>query len=597
MAILIGVSAWLSLTLARGPGELSAVWIGNGIFAGWLLSRPTHLWPGYLAMGFAAELTARLVPGDPVLQAVALSACDLIEVLIIAIAIRRRVPDVGEPGHWLTLGGIATASTLVACAVSGLLAATVIAAMHAGRFFTNFITWYSAHVVGMVFVGTTTLVAQREGLRLVIAPGRRWSFARSMLLIALVGIGAFYFPYPVGFLVYPPLLMAAFQHRFAGVAAGVTLLAIIGSVATVLGRGPFWLVEDIGTAGRIALLQIYIAGGCLMTIPVALTMAERKRLAARVRDSEQRYRMLADYSNDVVVRMRADGERLYVSPSARDILGWEPAEMLGSRWELVHPDDRAAQVEAMADVIATGKPHTEVYRMRHKAGHYVWVEVVTRPMPSADVKGAMDIIYAGRDISRRVAAEQALEASRLELEKLARVDTLTGLANRRQFDERLSLALLRLRRHGLPVALMYLDVDHFKRINDNFGHAAGDAVLRTFAQRLLDCTRASDLVARQGGDEFVVLIEDAELPAAAEVIARKLIATMGADITVEGTTLQVTTSIGIAYASQPTEAATLMSGADAALYAAKKAGRNTCRMQCVDDAETGGLKTDARKGL
>lgn len=83
-------------------------------------------------------------------------------------------------------------------------------------------------------------------------------------------------------------------------------------------------------AGQIALLHIYIAGGCLMTIPVALAMAERKRLMARVRESELRYRMLADYSHDVIVRMTALGERLYVPPSAHDILGWPPEEMLGA---------------------------------------------------------------------------------------------------------------------------------------------------------------------------------------------------------------------------------------------------------------------------
>ncbi|HEY0660104.1 MAG TPA: diguanylate cyclase [Lysobacter sp.] len=582
MSILVGITAWLSLTLALGPGELAAVWISNGLVTGWLLSRPTQLWPGYVGAGFAAELAARLLSGDQLLHAATIGTCNIIEVLIVAGVVRRLVPDVGDPKRWLRLGGIATVSTLVACAVSGLIAATFAKAAYGSAFLTNLLTWYASHVVGMVMIATTTLVAHREGLGLLIAPGRRWSFVGSMLLLAAVSIGVFNFRYPVLFLAYPPLLMVAFRYRFAGVVVGISLLTVIGSIATVLGRGPLWIIEDIGTSGRIALLQIYIAGGCLMTIPVALAMAERKRLTDRVRDSEQRYRMLADYSHDVIVRMRANGERLYVSPSARDMLGWEPAEMLGSRWEMVHPDDRERQAQAMAAVIASGEPRTEVYRVRHKLGHHVWVEVVTRPIPSADEPGAMDIIYAGRDISRRVVAEQALEASRLELEKLARVDTLTGLANRRQFDERFSLALLRLRRHGLPIALMYLDVDHFKRINDSFGHAAGDAVLRTFAQRLLACTRASDLVSRLGGDEFVVLIEDAELPFAAEIIARKLIAAMGAEITVETSTLQVTTSIGIAYASEPTEAATLMAAADAALYDAKKAGRNTYRMKCVD---------------
>jgi diguanylate cyclase (GGDEF)-like protein/PAS domain S-box-containing protein len=319
---------------------------------------------------------------------------------------------------------------------------------------------------------------------------------------------------------------------------------------------------------------------------VALIMAERQRLADHVRESEQRYRMLADYAHDVVMRVRADGERLYVSPSARDMFGWDPEQLLGARWDLLHPDDQPHVMGVIGEVIAHHAPRTAVYRIRHRDGHYVWVEAGMRPIPRDDGQG-MEVISACRDISRRVAAEQALAESLDELERLARVDALTGLANRRQLDERFSLALMRLRRNGPPVALMFLDVDHFKQVNDTYGHAVGDMVLQTFAQRLRDCTRASDLIARLGGDEFVVLVEDAMLPESAEVIARKLITTMGAPVTAEGKVLEVTTSIGIAYARMPTEETTLMAAADAALYDAKAAGRNTWRMRGVDPPPSG----------
>lgn len=583
MALLVGITAWLSLTLARGPGALAAIWIGNGIFTGWLLARPSSVWPGYVLLGLAADIAAHLVAGYWALHAASMGIGDLVEVLIVAGVVRRLVPDVGDPKRWISLGGIAIASTLVACAVSGLLGASVASAIYGNSLAMNFISWFAAHVVGMVIVATSTLVVLREGLGFVGAPGRRWAFLASMLLLAGVSIAVFHSRYPVLFMAYPPLLLAAFRHRFAGVAAGVILLTIVGSVATAMGRGPLWLVQDIGAAGRIALLQLYIAGGCLMTIPVALATAERKRLTARVRESEHRYRILADYSHDVIVRMRADGERLYVSPSAKDILGWSPEEMLGSRWDLVHPDDRARQIGAMAEVIASGLAETAIYRVRHKDGHYVWVEAVTRPIPSEDRPGELDIIYAGRDVTRRVVAEQALEESRLELERLARIDTLTDAANRRQFDERLSLTLMKMRRQGFPVALMYLDIDHFKRVNDSHGHAAGDEVLRVFARRLLGSVRSTDLVARLGGDEFAVVVEDALLPEAAEVIARKLIKAMHVPIAVGDQRLDVTTSVGIAYSSAPTDVTTLMSAADSALYEAKKAGRNTYRVQAIAD--------------
>lgn len=591
VAVLIGLLDWLMLEFARGPGELAAVWLGNGFLTGWLLSRPTPRWPWYAVAGLFADVFARLLSGSVPLHAATVGLADIIEVSIVAIAVRRSVPDIGDPRRWIELGGIATASTLAACAVSGLLAAGMNALLGGSRFFAGFVTWYAAHVVGMVVFATATVVAHREGRALFTARGRGRSFAINMLLVAAVSALVFNLRYPVLFLAYPPLLLAAFRHGFAGVAVGVLLFGFIGSMATAMGRGPIMLVSELGRTGHIAMLQLYIAGACLMTIPVALAMAERKRLNARLRESELRFRMLADYSHDVIVRMRADGERLYVSPSASDILGWPPAEMLGQRWSLVHPDDRALQQQVMEDVLASGQPRTATYRVQHKDGHYVWIEAVTRPIPSIDGDG-MDIIYTGRDVSRRVAAEAALEASHRELERLVRVDTLTDLANRRQFEERLELALLRLQRHGTSVAVMYLDVDHFKRINDTWGHAAGDRVLRAFAQRLTGCVRATDLVARLGGDEFVVIVEDAALPDAAETVARKLVTEMRQGIDIDGTTLVATTSIGIAYADAPTDATTLLAAADAALYAAKQAGRNTWRIQPVVPAAARGSEQD-----
>lgn len=590
MTLLTGVSAWGAMALARGPGELSAVWIGNGILVGWLLSRRTERWPAYLGAALAVELAVRLLAGDALADAAVVAGANLLEALILAGLVRRFVPDVGDPKRWNSLGGIATSSTLLACVVSGLIAAGAMRLLHGAAFWPGFLTWFSAHVVGLVIFATTTLVAQREGRGMFTAPGRGLSFLLTMGLIAAVALAVFVAPYPVLFLAYPPLLLGAIRHRFAGIAVGVVLLTLIGSVATALGHGPLWLAE-VGTSGRLALLQLYIAGGCLMTIPVALAMAERKRLVTGLRDSERRYRMLADYSHDVVVRMRADGQRLYVSPSARDILGWEPAQMLGSRESLVHPEDLERQQRLLAEVIATGEPRTAVYRIRHKDGHYVWIEAVTRAIPAEDGNG-VEAIYAGRDISRRVETERALEASRQELERLARFDTLTGLANRRQFEERIGLAVLGLNR-GASLSLLYLDIDHFKQINDSLGHATGDEVLRTFAQRLLGCVRSSDLAARLGGDEFVVLIEDAAVPAAAEAVARKLIERMRRPIVVGERELSVTTSIGVAYANRPTDTAKLLAAADAALYCAKRE-RNTYCLQAVAAADPA-PRTSARR--
>jgi diguanylate cyclase (GGDEF)-like protein/PAS domain S-box-containing protein len=161
-----------------------------------------------------------------------------------------------------------------------------------------------------------------------------------------------------------------------------------------------------------------------------------------------------------------------------------------------------------------------------------------------------------------------------ELSRLARIDTLTGLPNRRSHDERLQEALRRGRRTGNAVALMFLDVDHFKQVNDTLGHAAGDTVLHEFARRVKAAVRVTDTVCRLAGDEFTVILEGLKSPDEAALVARKIVAAFERPFALPGAERRVTASIGVAYAAGfPADAALLGAEADKALYAAKDAGR------------------------
>lgn len=192
-------------------------------------------------------------------------------------------------------------------------------------------------------------------------------------------------------------------------------------------------------------------------------------------------------------------------------------------------------------------------------------------VPDVDHEGAVHGYYLFLfDITRVKDAERAMR-------RQAREDALTGLANRAAFDLHLPPALSRASRAGAPVALIYLDLDRFKEINDSLGHAAGDAVLREFSRRLLRCVRQGDLVARLGGDEFAVFIEGVGSEAAAEAIAAKLIAAMAKPIALAGGARPVGTSVGIGYARGAASQESLMAAADQALYAAKSAGRGVWR--------------------
>ncbi|KRA51360.1 hypothetical protein ASD77_17430 [Pseudoxanthomonas sp. Root65] len=593
LAGLVGVGAWQSTRWADGAEDVPALWIPAGVLCAWLLMRPRSTWQVACLVALAADAAGQVLAGTRPMLAVLLAACHLAEALCIAVFMRRAIPDVRVTRHWGHVGRVATLGTLAGCAISGLLALAIYRALYGAATLETFLAWYGAHVLGMVIVGTTAWVVHVKGIGTLVPPGRRVGFVLGMVLL-VGGVGlAFRLRYPVLFLTYLPLLMVAFRYRFGGAAVGVSLFAFIAVASTAAGHDPW--VEVADPVWRTALLQLYLAGGCLITIPVVLAMAERDRLTARVRESEQRYRLLADYSGDLVVRLNASGERTYVSPSARDMLGWTPQEMLGTRWDLLHPDDREAQRQAMREVVASGLPQTHRYRVRHKSGHFVWTEVVMRSAPP-DATGGAVLILSGRDISKRVAAERALEVSRADLQRLTMIDALTGIANRRQLEQQLARTIAGLGTERHVVALFFLDIDHFKGVNDTHGHATGDGVIRAFAQRLQRQVDVAGLVVRLGGDEFVVLLEGDIGMASVTGIARKVLAAVRAPICIGERMLTVTTSIGIAFAPAPASQDDLLSAADEALYKAKQKGRDRYEVVVIAATEGDARRSKAEHG-
>jgi diguanylate cyclase (GGDEF)-like protein/PAS domain S-box-containing protein len=190
-------------------------------------------------------------------------------------------------------------------------------------------------------------------------------------------------------------------------------------------------------------------------------------------------------------------------------------------------------------------------------------------IPEVRKDGSVPLVYA---ITADVTRSREVEA---ELLRQARRDPLTGIPNRRLFDDVLVQAIERVRRQDSPLALAYLDIDDFKHVNDSLGHAAGDEVLKEFALRLTSQVRATDTVARLAGDEFVILFEHVRQAGEVQLLAEKLMAAVAPDFTVLGAPLRVTTSIGIAlYAGGTETAGSLLSRADMALYDTKRRGRN-----------------------
>lgn len=318
-----------------------------------------------------------------------------------------------------------------------------------------------------------------------------------------------------------------------------------------------------------------------------ITSVHLRTQAASRMASEQAtlYRLLAENSTDTIVRGNLEGVRLYISPAVRTLLGYEPHELIGRKArEIVHPDD-AEEFRGLMESIREGRIDLAVteHRQRHKDGTWVWLEAFVK-LTRDEVSGQPDgYVVSVRDISRRKEAESRLAYN-------ASHDPLTGLPNRSLLHERLTQEIARATRTGAGFALLALDLDRFKPINDEFGHEAGDAVLRAIAERLRSAVRAQDTVARLGGDEFVVIQTTAsDVPASAIRLANRLIRTASDPIDFNGLPMSVGLSVGVAIApAAGIDADDLLRAADQALYKAKEAGRN---QYCISGATSTEKKT------
>jgi diguanylate cyclase (GGDEF)-like protein/PAS domain S-box-containing protein len=250
-----------------------------------------------------------------------------------------------------------------------------------------------------------------------------------------------------------------------------------------------------------------------ISLAVITDITALKDTKRQLLESEARYRLLADHSSDVVFHLGLDLVRRYVSPSCREILGYEPEEMVGAKpLNLVHPDE-AVHVRTIFQSLLDGEivRQSVINRMRHKDGHWVWVEAELRTLKDPATGAALGLIGAMRDITARREMEDRLAEANRRLEALAAEDALTGLRNRRVFNEALTVGYRAALRHGRSLGLLMIDVDWFKAYNDHYGHPAGDECLRQVAKVIARTVRrAGDTSARYGGEEFAILLPETD---------------------------------------------------------------------------------------
>jgi diguanylate cyclase (GGDEF)-like protein/PAS domain S-box-containing protein len=298
------------------------------------------------------------------------------------------------------------------------------------------------------------------------------------------------------------------------------------------------------------------------------------------------YRLIAENTVDLIILFDAARRPVYVSPSAFEMLGVRPEEILAGRaFDLAHPDDRARVEGAFAELGPVQTRRALVFQARRKDGGHIWVEGQYRYLPEDG--GVLAVI---RDITSRKDAEDGLaetnvklRAANAALQKLSRQDGLTGLVNRRGFDELLADEVRRARRLELMLSLVLLDVDCFKAYNDRYGHVAGDHCLRAICRAVEDVLqRAGDQAARYGGEEIVVLLPATDERGALHTAERIRHAVASLNIEHLGNPFGIATvSAGVA-SRMPLEhddnGSDLIAAADAAMYRAKSEGKNRVRV-------------------
>ena len=304
-------------------------------------------------------------------------------------------------------------------------------------------------------------------------------------------------------------------------------------------------------------------------IGVVTDVTRYKETERALEASEARFRVLTESSLDLISVIDADGRLRYQSAALRTLLGYDPMETLGKDvFEMVHRDDAEHFRAAMRRIIETRHSTSPVeLRFKHRDGAWRTFESLgTNCLDNPHIRG---VVFNSRDVTDRKVIQQRIQ-------HLAYHDNLTGLPNRSLLQDRLAHAIARAERSHRKVAVLFIDLDNFKNINDTLGHDVGDELLRQVSRRLSDCVRVEDTIARQGGDEFIVLLDSLEDGRGASLVAQKVLNGLRLPFALGATEQHVSASVGISlYPEDGRDAQTLMKNADTAMFHGKSLGKNT----------------------
>lgn len=321
----------------------------------------------------------------------------------------------------------------------------------------------------------------------------------------------------------------------------------------------------------------FIEAGKLGSVTVFHDISERRQAERALRESEERYRDLFENANDLIISTDPEGNILYANRAWMEALGYSAEEVTHQKLFEVLDEYNRPQLQKLLGQIAYEQTVSGVeFVLLTKDGRKINVEGNLSfrwddgTLGSTREPGAVRAIF--RDISERKQAEE-------KITHLAYFDSLTGLPNRVQFKEKLNQALRQALHKNQMLAVIFLDLDGFKKINDTLGHSEGDRLLQLVANRLTSCLRGDDIVARQGGDEFTLLLTHLNSVAEAAEVAKRILEALGWPFQLKDQDYQISASIGVSvFPKDGKDAETLLKHSDAAMFSAKEAGRATYRV-------------------
>ena len=560
--------AALTLRYTRFNGGVALIWGATALLLAFLVVRPRREWlPPILACGLSGALaTAILGLGGGV--ALPFAVINIGEAVGGALLLRRLLPgkrrfeSLDEIGIFLGIAGIAMPA---AC---GLLAAATANVVVGVPFARNWFDYFAGHGLGAITFTPLIMLASGGDAGDWARGARRREWAEAAVLFpamaAATAVTFYQTSLPLLFLPLLPMIIAVFRIGRLGAAVTIGLLTVIALGFTLEGRGPISLIHgDTGLHAQF--LQFYLACAVMIVLPAAAELKHRKLMFAQLQRLSAVARLVLDRTGDIIMTLEIDGTIRYVSPSIQALAGYAPEDLIGRTPHcLIHDEDVDQIVQTHRR--ALGSPNDTFiveYRARRADGQFAWYEVHTRA--TLDENGQPSgVVSSIREISARKSHET-------ELVREAQTDPLTGLFNRRAFDAALAQRFTA----ATPFTIVLFDLDHFKAINDTYGHDTGDEVIRDFAEHLQRMLRKGDVVARFGGEEFVAILDGADAASAREVCERlRITFAQHSRKAADGRPFRATMSGGIAAFQPGMDGKQLLAEADAALYRAKSEGRN-----------------------